>query len=71
MRCASRCSQFRRFGLYRDARDGANGWFSEALGTHADAVLLAAADAVADRIAELMGEPRPSGVVIELRKVSA
>jgi integrase len=32
----------------------------------ADAVLLAAADAVADRTAELMGEAKPSGVVIEL-----
>jgi integrase len=30
----------------------------------ADAVLLAAADAVADRTAELMGQPRPSGAVI-------
>ena len=37
----------------------------------ADAVLLAAADAVADRTAELMGEPRSGGVVLELRKVSA
>jgi integrase len=37
----------------------------------ADAVLLAAADAVADRTSELMGEPRSSGVVVELRKVSA
>jgi integrase len=37
----------------------------------ADAVLLAAADAVADRTAELMGEPRSGGVVVELRKVSA
>ena len=34
----------------------------------ADAVLLAAADAVANRTAELMGENRSSGVVIELRK---
>jgi integrase len=31
---------------------------------HADAVLLAAADAVADRIAELMGDARPGGVVV-------
>jgi integrase len=37
----------------------------------ADAVLLAAADAVADHTAELMGEPRPGGVVVELRKVTA
>jgi integrase len=37
----------------------------------ADAVLLAAADAVADRTAELMGEPRSTGIVVELRKVSA
>jgi integrase len=37
----------------------------------ADAVLLASADAVADRTAELMGEPRSSGVVVELRKASA
>jgi integrase len=37
----------------------------------ADAVLLAAADRVADRTAELMGEPRSSGVVVELRKASA
>jgi integrase len=36
----------------------------------ADAVLLAAADAVADRTAELMGEPR-SGGVVELRKATA
>ena len=35
---------------------------------HADAVLLQAADVVADRIAELMGETRPAGVVIELPK---
>jgi integrase len=35
---------------------------------HADAVLLQAADAVADRIAELMGETRALGVVIELQK---
>jgi integrase len=37
----------------------------------ADAVLLAAADAVADRTAELMGEVRSSGAIIELRKASA
>ena len=37
----------------------------------ADAVLLAAADAVADRTAELMGEPPSTGIVVELRKVSA
>jgi integrase len=37
----------------------------------ADPHLLAAADAVADRTAELMGEPRPSGTIIELRKASA
>jgi hypothetical protein len=37
----------------------------------ADAVLLAAADAVADRTSELMGEPRTAGVVVELRKASA
>jgi integrase len=36
----------------------------------ADAVLLAAADAVANRTAELMGEPR-TGVVVELRKATA
>jgi integrase len=34
----------------------------------ADAVLLAAADAVADRTAELMGEGRTSGVVVDLPK---
>jgi integrase len=34
----------------------------------ADAVLLQAADAVADRIAELMGDVRASGVVVELPK---
>ena len=34
----------------------------------ADAVLLQAADAVSDRIAELMGEARAAGVVIELQK---
>jgi integrase len=33
----------------------------------ADAVLLAAADAVADRTAELMGETKPSGEVVPLR----
>ena len=38
---------------------------------HADAVLLQAADAVSDRIADLMGETRPAGVVVELRKVGA
>jgi integrase len=37
----------------------------------ADPVLLAAADAIANRTVELMGEPRPSSVVIELRKASA
>ena len=37
----------------------------------ADAVLLAAADAVANRTAELMGENQSSGVVIELRKAGA
>jgi integrase len=31
---------------------------------YADAVLLAAADAVADRIAVLMGDARPAGVVV-------
>jgi integrase len=35
---------------------------------HADAVLLQAADTVADRVGELMGEARPSSVVIELPK---
>jgi integrase len=35
---------------------------------HADAVLLQAADAVADRIAELMGDRRSLGVVVELPK---
>jgi integrase len=35
---------------------------------HADAVLLQAADVVADRIAQLMGDARPAGVVIELPK---
>jgi integrase len=34
----------------------------------ADAVLLAAADTVANRTAELMGENQSSGVVVELRK---
>ena len=34
----------------------------------ADAVLLAAADAVADRTAELMGDGRAPGVVVELQK---
>ena len=33
----------------------------------ADAVLLAAADAVADRTAELMGEEKPAGEVVPLR----
>ena len=37
----------------------------------ADPVLLAAADAVANRTAELMGEPRSTGVVVELRKANA
>ncbi|MFZ2110033.1 MAG: tyrosine-type recombinase/integrase [Roseiarcus sp.] len=37
----------------------------------ADAVLLAAADAVADRTAELMGDARPAGVVVALRKETA
>jgi len=36
----------------------------------ADAVLLAAADAVADRTAELMGEPRSEGGVIELHRAT-
>lgn len=35
---------------------------------HADAVLLAAADAVAGRIAELMGDAKPAGEVIPLRR---
>ena len=35
---------------------------------HADAVLLQAADDVADRVAELMGDARPVDVVIELPK---
>jgi hypothetical protein len=34
---------------------------------HADAVLLQAADAVASRIAELLGETQTKGTVIELR----
>jgi integrase len=34
----------------------------------ADAVLLAAADAVADRTAELMGERKAGGRVVELRQ---
>ena len=34
----------------------------------ADAVLLAAADAVADRTSELMGEARPAGAVVDLRR---
>jgi integrase len=38
---------------------------------HADAVLLAAADLVASRVAELMGEARASGQVIEMRPASA
>src|SRR5262249_50000501 len=37
----------------------------------ADAVLLAAADAIASRTADLMGEPRATGMVIELRKANA
>lgn len=37
----------------------------------ADAVLLAAADMVADRIGELMGDTRASGIVIELRMANA
>jgi integrase len=36
----------------------------------ADAVLLAAADAVANRTAELMGEPRAGGAVVELRRAA-
>jgi integrase len=36
---------------------------------HADAVLLQAADAVSDRIAELMGDVQPSGEVVPLRRV--
>jgi integrase len=38
---------------------------------HADAVLLQAADAVADRIAEVMGDVRASGVVVEMRRQPA
>ena len=38
---------------------------------HADAVLLQAADAVSDRIAELMGDERSPGVVVELPKRAA
>jgi integrase len=38
---------------------------------HADAVLLQAADVVADRVAELMGEARAPGVVVELPRRSA
>jgi len=34
----------------------------------ADAVLLAAADAVADRTKQLMGGHRSSGVIVRLRK---
>jgi integrase len=37
---------------------------------HADAVLLQAADAVSDRIAELMGDARASGVAVELPRRS-
>jgi integrase len=37
----------------------------------ADAVLLAAADAVADRTRALMGERKPAGVVVKLRKARA
>jgi integrase len=33
----------------------------------ADSVLLAAADAVANRIAELMGDSMPEGIVVQLR----
>ena len=33
---------------------------------HADAVLLQAADAVSDRIVELMGDAKPGGVVVEI-----
>lgn len=36
----------------------------------ADAVLLAAADAVASRVMELMGDRRPDGVVVEFRNVA-
>ena len=34
---------------------------------HADAVLLAAADAIASKISELMGDAQPAGVVVPLR----
>jgi integrase len=34
---------------------------------HADVPLLAAADAVANRVAELMGEPEPAADVVPLR----
>jgi integrase len=37
----------------------------------ADAVLLAAADAVADRTAELMGDAPPAGVVLELQRTAS
>jgi len=37
----------------------------------ADAVLLAAADAVADRTSEMMGDTRSTGVIVELRKANA
>ena len=37
----------------------------------ADAILLAAADAVADRTLTLMGERKPAGVVVKLRKAGA
>jgi integrase len=36
---------------------------------HADTVLLQAADAVSDRISDLMGDVQPSGKVVTLRKV--
>ena len=35
---------------------------------HADAVLLQAADAVSDRIAELMGDAQPDGAIIPFKK---
>jgi site-specific recombinase XerD len=38
---------------------------------HADTVLLQAADAVSDRIAELMGDRQPAGEVIPLKKSRA
>jgi integrase len=38
---------------------------------HADAVLLQAADAVSDRIADLMGEAQPTDVVVELPRRTA